>query len=647
MGRLSPDNRAGLLALGLLLSLGACRNQAGSGTTPPSPPDVAIAPAQATLQSAPAPLSAEPAAPDPRPLGMGLSQVVEWTTQLPFINLVKQARPWTFHEQGRPWGQGRPAPVDEQGWIQSLEPGQRAELIVLIAAKTVPFDRFLVTWKGQGSFRYRGNAQRAGAGPEGFKDLVQLGAPDGQHYFALEISETDPQDPLRDFVIIPEPFLDNWRKNERFNPDWLERLKPFRLLRFMDWMQTNNSRQSTWAERPRVEDLSYRARGVPVEVMIELSNQLGADAWFNLPHLADDAYVRAFAEVVKTELNPQRIAYFEHSNEVWNWMFGQAKYANATGRMMWRDKGVVAAALGELAVGRTKKLDLSVLDKARQAPDLAQVERDIAEYGLQRRLAQVSGTPKNKQDALRYVLSRMLGAAPGNAYMQYNGMRAAQICDVLKKEVFAGVTERVRCVVGVQTANHGLAEPALLCPNWSEAPCVGHGIDTLAITGYVGHNLVTARNAATLRKWAGEGEAGAAKVVAELSGARRLPDPPAPLQWVARDFEFHAGLAKRYGLQLVAYEGGQHIVASGVPELRDDARVLDLLEAANGHPDMGKLYLELLDAWKAAGGGLFVHYVDVSPCSKSGCWGALQRYDQTAPKYEALKTWSLAHPRWW
>jgi len=631
-----------------LVGCGACKSPA----TPQAQPVAAAL--TGTASTAPQPAQAlEPVAAAPqisnetRPLGMGLSQVVEWGTQLPFINLVKQARPWTFHADNKPWGQGPQAEVDERGWIRALKPGQRAELIVLIAPKRVPFDRFLVTWKGQGRFRYRGNARAAGPGPKGFRDLVQLTPQDGQHFFSIEISETDPKDPLRDFVIIPEVFLDNWRNKERFNPEWLARLRPFSVLRFMDWMRTNNSRQQRWSQRPKVQDLSYRARGVPIEVMVDLGNLLGADVWFNVPHLADDDYVRSFGELVKARLHPGRVAWFEHSNEVWNWMFAQAKYANAAGRMRWRNKGTVRAALAELALNRTKPIDLSVLDKARMQPDLQQVEADIEEYGLQRRLTQVVGAKRTKQDALRYVLSRELGTAPGDAYMQHNGVRAAQICDILKKEVFAEDLPRVRCVVGTQTVYHALAEASLQCPNWSEAPCVDHGIDAIAIAGYVGHDVVAPANATTLRSWSRQGALGAAAVVAELTGARQLPQPPMPLARVAQDFAHYAQVAKKYGLQLVAYEGGQHLVASHVPSLQKDKQVLQLLEAANRHPDMGGFYLALLDAWKAAGGGLFIHYVDASPCSKSGCWGALEAYDQDAPKYDALVKWSQENPRWW
>ena len=51
--------------------------------------------------------------------------------------------------------------------------------------------------------------------------------------------------------------------------------------------------QRTWSDRPRLEDSTWTVRGVPIEVQVDLANEIGADPWINVPHLVDDAYVRA------------------------------------------------------------------------------------------------------------------------------------------------------------------------------------------------------------------------------------------------------------------------------------------------------------------------------------------------------------------
>ena len=68
--------------------------------------------------------------------------------------------------------------------------------------------------------------------------------------------------------------------------------------------------------------------------MIDLCNRLQVDPWFCIPHLADDDYVRQFATMVRERLDPKLKVYVEHSNEVWNGQFAQARYAKEEGRRL-------------------------------------------------------------------------------------------------------------------------------------------------------------------------------------------------------------------------------------------------------------------------------------------------------------------------
>jgi hypothetical protein len=100
----------------------------------------------------------------------------------------------------------------------------------------------------------------------------------------------------------------------------------------------------------------------------------------------------------------------------------------------------------------------------------------------------------------------------------------------------------------------------------------------------------------------------------------------------------YATLARERALELVAYEGGQHLV--GVWGVENDVQVTDLFVAANRHRDMGKLYSDYLSEWSGVGGGLMMHFSDISEPGKWGSWGALEDVLQTSsPKYDAL----LAH----
>ncbi len=125
--------------------------------------------------------------------------------------------------------------------------------------------------------------------------------------------------------------LDAFAKGAIFNPDWLTRIRGAKQLRFMDWMATNDSTLALLADRPKPDDYTWARQGVPVEIMVALANELKADPWFTLPHLSEDALVRFYAQTAFDALDPALKAWVEYSNEVWNWQFAQARWAEEQG----------------------------------------------------------------------------------------------------------------------------------------------------------------------------------------------------------------------------------------------------------------------------------------------------------------------------
>ncbi|HRF95319.1 MAG TPA: hypothetical protein PLZ51_08990 [Aggregatilineales bacterium] len=96
-------------------------------------------------------------------------------------------------------------------------------------------------------------------------------------------------------------------------------------------------------------------------------------------------------------------------------------------------------------------------------------------------------------------------------------------------------------------------------------------------------------------------------------------------------------VTNQYGVELVAYEGGQHL--TGYAGAENDDRLTDLFIAVNRDARMGDLYLAYLTQWDELGGGLFVNFSDISEPSKWGSWGVLEYQTQPredAPKYDAL-----------
>ena len=142
----------------------------------------------------------------------------------------------------------------------------------------------------------------------------------------LYITSTDPNHTgnyIRNIRVIMPGFPDS--STDIFHTSFLEKLKQYRLLRVMQWMETNGSTQSRWSTRTRMEDARWNrpgSGGVPVEAMVKLANKLSADLWVNMPHQADDEYIASFAALVRDSLAPNLKIRVEYSNEVWNGSYG-------------------------------------------------------------------------------------------------------------------------------------------------------------------------------------------------------------------------------------------------------------------------------------------------------------------------------------
>ncbi len=107
------------------------------------------------------------------------------------------------------------------------------------------------------------------------------------------------------------------------------------------------------------------------------------------------------------------------------------------------------------------------------------------------------------------------------------------------------------------------------------------------------------------------------------------------------NMELSAQVAKKYGLQLLAYEGGQHLV--GVGEDANNLALTKLFHAANRDNRMEALYQNYLQQWLDVDGGLFCHFSSVAKWTKWGSWGVVQYFDDKAaesPKMRALQAWA-------
>ena len=106
---------------------------------------------------------------------------------------------------------------------------------------------------------------------------------------------------------------------QMFTNAFLDTLKPFSTLRFVQWNATINSTVSTWQQRTSPSSfIATGSSGVPYEDMIALSNETQKDMWITLPALATPNYVENLAQLIYADLDPNLKVYVEYSDETWN-----------------------------------------------------------------------------------------------------------------------------------------------------------------------------------------------------------------------------------------------------------------------------------------------------------------------------------------
>ena len=154
-----------------------------------------------------------------------------------------------------------------------------------------------------------------------FVDFTWKPTVKGAHFV---IKSSDPANPIR-ALDCREADAD---PKAIFDPLFVASVRPFKVVRFMDWQKTNLNLPADWSKRTLPVAISQDSPyGVAVEHMVALANEAGVDPWFVMPWNASRDYMDRFARVVHDKLDPKRSVYVEIGNEVWNPGFPVAQQA--------------------------------------------------------------------------------------------------------------------------------------------------------------------------------------------------------------------------------------------------------------------------------------------------------------------------------
>ncbi len=291
-------------------------------------------------------------------LGTNLSVVSDSSPEQPFLNVFKTGSAWLpgtagstdTHEQGK-------IAIDADGWVTSLSPigggtfdRVRMRLFNSIVYPSYSSGQYVVLYDGTGTIDCTqapgGDATLVSSVPG--RMVVNVATPSTNGFSVTIMATNASPNHVRNIRVVRADREALLNSGAIFNPDFISRIGSFHTLRFETWVGTfQNTPTQTWAGRTKTtqafwgisavngvqaEPVTPTANaygggvnlgvGPPVEIMIALSNQIGANFWFNFPDLADDAYFTGVANLIKTgggaPLNSSLKAYFEVGDELWS-----------------------------------------------------------------------------------------------------------------------------------------------------------------------------------------------------------------------------------------------------------------------------------------------------------------------------------------
>ena len=575
---------------------------------------------------------------------------------LMFADLFRTARPFKESSHG--------VTFDDNGWPISIAEGGAAstKLMETVVEGSIIHGDYTLLFDGSGDVGFGGGVivsplaeELSNQGYQGRTVTINAETVNGIYMVVTGISEGEGNYVKNIRLIMPggvcgdvthvwvedassciddsqvfESFVDKLKDDRNaivFNPDYLHFMKDFNTVRMMNLMAASPgistcrdgdnpgeliesciTHEVTWDDRAQLNDAAWGGsaltslstehyvtnpvsrNGAPVEVMVELANQLGVNSWITMPHAANDDYISQFAGYVYQHLDRNLQVYLEYSNEVWNSGFAGFHYAQI--------KGI--------------ELGFNTLP---------------------------NGFPYSQYRDENYF-----------ARLSYYSKRSVEVFE-LWKEAFRGTSRLVRTMGSFQ--GDTILSSYILD---FEGASKNRKVDALAIAPYFYGCIVANYDCADAPMLLPN-----VQTVDDVFDVIDWEPSPNGLYGILRQIEKHADIAQQHRINLVAYEGGQSLVASALPSLDDSdedeiekARLRTLFADANKDPRMKQRYLTLLNGWRDLadkGTALFVLYTQPQKYYRYGSWGLKEHLNQPrseAPKYDAALTFqeTIAKP-WW
>jgi len=591
------------------------------------------------------------------PIGVNLSRFNYWSSSVPFKDLLIQSGSVKILKKGSNEVCSQQPTLNDEGFPGFLPKGC---VIKIWSVFHIPDDdfwpvdtpaykpgRYVLLYQGKGKIKLGWDAKNSAAKGEG---RIEFDVPSPQNGIQVEVISMDLNDAIRDIHIVH--INDELTFDEQpFNETWLGLLKPFRVIRFMDWGKISENKSVYYGKAVSHSLLSIT---LPASAPIENGIFENMMALVNV----DEKWPRVFIDrydgstrtlYLKTPIKisetdkPVTVNIFEFVNRTWNdrateTTFGQSsikgvsfesmiKLANTLHINPWIN--IPTAADDDFVE------NLALLIKNELNPGLKcyiEYSNETWNYGF---------PGYHYSEAMTRYLDLKGTVIPADAWHSY---RAIEIFKIFNKVFGESDLQELRAksrLIRVLASQTDWLDRAEAVMDWKMSnnawPTQGEPAykyaDAWAVTAYfsIKDNKNVLKNLSMDEVFNMQIES-----ISDRFGTAKNPG-------ILRKL---LSRASNRNLQLVAYEGGTHLLAPA-----NKTNMVDKVANINKDQRMKNVYLHLLNQWDllyqefgANKVGVLNQYNDISRYSKYGFWGLLQSSYQdpeTAPKYKAIREWEI------
>jgi len=597
------------------------------------------------------------------PIGMNLDRVSQYSSHWAYTDLFR-------YSGGARWPYVRSG-IDENGWPLEIDPElDDADGVTHVVGRNVMMSSNNGTYPGGTYTLYaEGSGTIILSGDDAGYHSLTLPLPSNRYEFDVTPSNSGIVLEMRESVLgnhirnvkVMMPGFDVDGDDSIFHPTYLDSLSSFHVIRFMNYGNTNNQNVARWEDRNTPDSVSQdypltrRISIQDVELVEDgtlflgdwlvlfttvenhglVSGQfvsiIGSDAIVTVivNNLGEEIEVSLDMDDRMIEVLTSTTFLLSYSSRNWT-----SEY-ETTGLSVGDDNGNgVVEIRNDPGVSLEHQIDLANTLDANgwfNIPHLATDDyiRQMAILirdnlnGELKAYIEYSNEVWNINFIQTYFAGRMaLNETIEDSYphLRWYGRKCKSVFAIFDEVFGSSARQRLVRVVAVQRGSGDL--------QLSEAGGEG-AADALAIAPYFGGRL----NSELAETW----DVTTVDEVLNVARDRIIADT---LRSTQQAFD----VAQAYGVELITYEGGQHMGGPGRCgsfRCENIVGLQDLFIAANRNPRMKGLYKNMLRAWHMGGGGTFVAYSHIRFNYRYGSWGSKEyQLDPNDWKFQALSEYA-------